>query len=178
MASIGHLAVGLAAGRSYARDPKRVARAMAAFCLLSYLPDFDAIGFKLGIAYAAPWGHRGALHSFAVAVLAGLLAGLVGRAFGQKLFRVALLAFAVIAVHDVLDTLTDGGLGIALFWPFTNHRYFAPWTPLPVAPIGLGLISPRGFFVLGVELVVFGPLWVYSLWPRPPAAREGRSVVG
>ena len=53
----------------------------------------------------------------------------------------ALAAPALLASHALLDTLTDGGLGAALLWPFNFTRYFAPWRPIPVAPIGLDFLS-------------------------------------
>jgi inner membrane protein len=80
--------------------------------------------------------------------------------------RTGALAFVVVASHAALDTLTDGGLGCALFWPIDDTRYFAPWTPIPVAPIGLSFLSPRGLFVVAVELILFAPLLAYALWPR------------
>ncbi|HYX92236.1 MAG TPA: hypothetical protein VE782_11770, partial [Myxococcaceae bacterium] len=43
--------------------------------------------------------------------------------------------------HGLLDALTDGGLGAALFWPLTAARCFAPVLPIPVAPIGPGIFS-------------------------------------
>jgi len=85
---------------------------------------------------------------------------------------VGLLAFVALASHGVLDTLTDGGLGAALLWPFSNERFFAPVRPLPVAPIGAGMLSPRGLYVVVVEFIVFLPFWAYALWPRRRAARE------
>ncbi len=72
------------------------------------------------------------------------------------------MAALVVASHALLDTLTDGGLGCALFWPFDLTRYFAPWTPLPVSPIGLGYLSPYGLYVATVELVVFVPLLLFT----------------
>lgn len=66
----------------------------------------------------------------------------------------------------LLDTLTDGGRGCALFWPFSEERHFAPLRPIPVAPIGLDFISERGFRVALVELVLFAPVFAYALWPR------------
>jgi inner membrane protein len=56
--------------------------------------------------------------------------------------------------------LTDGGLGVALFWPFTAERFFWPVQPLPVAPIGTGMLSWRGLYVVVVESLVFLPLLV------------------
>jgi inner membrane protein len=58
---------------------------------------------------------------------------------------------AVTASHGLLDALTNGGRGIAFFAPFTNHRYFFPWRPIQVSPIGAGFFSARGLRVLTSE---------------------------
>ncbi|MCA2977527.1 MAG: metal-dependent hydrolase [Myxococcaceae bacterium] len=159
MASFGHVAVGLAAGRA-APHPARVAW-MALFSTLSLLPDADVIAFKLGIPYAAPFGHRGATHSIAFAALCGGVAWLARR---ERWLPA--LTFLVVLSHPLLDMLTDGGLGCALFWPVTSERLFWPIRPIPVAPIGAGLLSPRGLVVVVTELVAFLPLVVFALWPR------------
>jgi len=44
-----------------------------------------------------------------------------------------------LASHGVLDAMTDGGKGIGFFIPFDNHRYFLPFRPIHVSPIGLNL---------------------------------------
>jgi len=52
MASIGHIAVGIASGRAITRsDAPRFAllKACLAFAAISMLPDLDVIAFKLGI---------------------------------------------------------------------------------------------------------------------------------
>jgi hypothetical protein len=59
---------------------------------------------------------------------------------------------AVTASHGLLDALTNGGRGIAFFAPFSNHRFFFPWRPIQVSPIGVGLFSARGLAVLQSEL--------------------------
>jgi inner membrane protein len=59
-------------------------------------------------------------------------------------------------------------MGVALLWPFTTRRYFLPWQPIPVAPIGAALFSPSGLQVAAAELVLFAPLFLYALWPRRP----------
>lgn len=65
--------------------------------------------------------------------------------------------FMVTASHGLLDALTNGGNGIALLSPITNDRYFFPWTPIEVSPLGIkALFSQRGFEVLTSEL-----LWVW-----------------
>jgi len=63
------------------------------------------------------------------------------------------------ASHGLLDSLTDGGLGIALFSPFSNRRYFMAWTPIPVAPINpVGFLAmPWALKALLVEALMFWP---------------------
>jgi inner membrane protein len=78
----------------------------------------------------------------------------------------ALLSVGVALSHGLLDTLTDGGLGVALLWPYSTQRFFAPWRPIPVAPIGARLLSAYGRQVMWTELIYFLPLFAYSLWPR------------
>jgi inner membrane protein len=60
--------------------------------------------------------------------------------------------FALItASHGLFDAMTDGGLGIAFFSPFDTTRYFLPWRPIRVSPIGPGFFSDRGMTVLVSE---------------------------
>lgn len=166
MPSVGHLAVGLASSRL--PGAPAVPRALwgASLALLALLPDADVLAFSLGIPYAAPFGHRGALHSLPVAAFGGLLAGVVAWSLRARAVPVALVTGLVLGSHGLLDTLTDGGLGIALFWPFSETRYFAPWRPIPVAPLGLRLLTPRGLALMLYEGVLFLPLFVVGLWPR------------
>jgi inner membrane protein len=174
MASIGHVAVGMALGRHEAGPCSRgrLAASMAIFSALALLPDADVIAFVFRIPYAAPWGHRGATHSLVFAALVAL--GLVGIARLLRLspWRTGLLAFLAVGSHGLLDALTDGGLGAALLWPFSNDRLFAPVRPLPVSPIGAGMFSSRGLYVVAVEFIAFLPFWAFALWPRRRAAPE------
>ena len=171
MASLGHIAVGLAAARLYRRTEEPTSSLVFrffAFSAASLLPDADVIAFGLGIPYDAPFGHRGASHSILVALLSGLVAGLIAargttRARG---IRVGLFIGAIIATHGPLDALTDGGEGVALLWPFSTQRFFFPWRPLPVAPIGIHFLSRAGLAVAKVEILAFAPLFLFGLWPR------------
>jgi len=72
---------------------------------------------------------------------------------------------ALVASHPLLDALTDGGLGVALLWPFSAERFFFPWRPIPVSPIGVGFFSLRGIRVALAELQFFAPVYVVALWP-------------
>ncbi|HEX7809721.1 MAG TPA: metal-dependent hydrolase, partial [Thermoanaerobaculia bacterium] len=47
-------------------------------------------------------------------------------------------------------------LGVAFFSPFSNVRYFFPWRPIRVSPIGPRFFSARGLATLQSEL-----LWVW-----------------
>jgi inner membrane protein len=180
MPSLGHLAVGLAAARLQ-RAPTGLSRWTWAFGLaaLSLLPDLDVLAFRLGIPYRAPFGHRGALHSMAVALLVGIIVWSAATALKLPALRVALTGAFVVASHGLLDTLTDGGKGIALLWPFSNQRYFAPWRPIPVAPLGARLFSPAGISLMIHEAVLFSPLFLIAAWPRPARpTRPGTSTKG
>jgi inner membrane protein len=167
MASLGHIAVGMAASRVHDRTRDLHWLSALSWAALSMLPDADIVGLPLGVAYAAPWGHRGATHSMMFAVAVGFGIGVAAWSRRSRAPLVTwLLATAVLASHGLLDTLTDGGMGCALLWPFDRTRYFAPWRPIPVSPIGLDYLSPYGLMVAITEFVVFAPLFVYALMPR------------
>lgn len=169
MASLGHVAIGLAGGRIFsarAGAPPFSWKSALLWSALSLLPDLDAIGFYAGIPYGAPFGHRGASHALVVALLLGLLAALLAARARWPALRTGLFVTLVVGSHGLLDAMTDGGLGIALAWPFSRARLFLPWRPIPVAPIGAGMLSQRGLTVLFTELIYFAPLLLWALWPR------------
>lgn len=160
MASIfSHAVAALGIGACFytPRIPKRV-WAIGALC--SVVPDLDVIGFHYGVHYGDFWGHRGFTHSIvfaalvaAVALIAAFRRGLpsIGR------FSLWIYFFLAAASHGLLDAMTDGGLGVAFFSPFDNRRYFLPWTPIRVSPIGIErFFTARGLAVLRTEL-----LWIW-----------------
>src|SRR3954469_13822633 len=51
--------------------------------------------------------------------------------------------------------------------PLSNHRYFAPWTPITVAPMARGCRRGRGLGVVMTEVLQFAPLL---------SGRSGRGV--
>jgi len=161
------MAVGIVAGRVASPRAHSPLRLMIAFGALSVLADADVIAFRLGIPYSAPFGHRGATHSVMFALLAGCaFAALLSRGTDRRFWSLALIASVVAVSHPLLDAITDGGLGVALLWPFSNARFFATWRPIPVAPIGARMLSSRGLHVLLIETLWSSPLLVWSLWPR------------
>ena len=132
---------------------------MAAGALLTVLPDADSVGFWMGVPYGSPLGHRGFTHSFAFAALVGLAAFAILRR-ASKTARAAapgalfIYLFLCAASHGILDGMTDGGLGVAYWSPFSNARYFLPWRPILVSPISVaGFFDARGLRVLASEVV-------------------------
>jgi inner membrane protein len=174
MASIGHLAIGMGAARLVSGNERPSWLSMVAWSALSMLPDADVIGMGLGIPYEDPLGHRGASHSLLFAAVVGAGAGLMAAKFGLPRLRACVIATLVLASHAILDTFTDGGLGCALFWPFDPTRYFAPWRPIPVSPLGLEYLSPHGAFVGTTELILFSPLLLFALRRRASAPSRRR----
>jgi inner membrane protein len=127
--------------------------------LCSILPDADILGFRFGVSYGDMLGHRGLTHSLVFALVVGLIVALLAFAKPpQGWTRILLFCyfFAVTASHGILDAMTDGGLGIAFFAPFDNTRYFLPFRPIKVSPIGIAFLSTRGLTVLWSEF-----LWVW-----------------
>jgi len=137
-------------------NPRRF-YAAAAFCAVA--PDLDVIGFQFGIDYGHVLGHRGLSHSLVAAAALGTLftwALFRGDAWTSAQRTRALVVFALCtASHGALDALTNGGMGIAFFAPLENSRYFLPWRPIQVSPIGIAaFFSEWGLAVLRSELVV------------------------
>ena len=157
---ISHTVVAVAAGKAFA--PKDVP---AHFWLLSIIcsifPDTDVVGFYFGVPYGHFFGHRGFFHSpFFSLLLSIFIVGVFFNSeaiFSKHWFFYFIFFFLLSSSHGILDAFTNGGLGIALLSPFHNTRYFFPWTPLIVSPLGVkGLLSNWGLMVIISEI-----LWIW-----------------
>jgi inner membrane protein len=150
-------ALGIGACFYQPRIPKRT-WIIGAAC--SVLPDVDVLGFRYGIRYGDFWGHRGFSHSLIFAALAASVALALGfwRAVpGVSRLYLWTYLFLATASHGLLDAMTDGGLGVAFFSPFNNRRYFLPWRPIRVSPIGVA----RFFTHRGVAVAESEFLWIW-----------------
>lgn len=150
---ITHAAVPLAVGLGLGRGtiPRRL---LVAGVIASMLPDLDVVAFRLGIAYSDSLGHRGFSHSLAFAATVGALAALLSARL--KAGRRVAFAFVFLATasHGLLDMLTNGGLGVAWLWPFSDQRFFLPEPVIQVAPLSLRrFIGPAGLAVAKSELL-------------------------
>ena len=128
---------------------------LAAACAV--LPDADVLAFEFGIPYGSMFGHRGFTHSLAFALLLGTAVALLFFRGAPNRRALALFFSLATASHGALDALTNGGLGVAFFAPFTGERYFFPFRPVQVSPIGVGeFFSDWGLRVVESEL-----FWVW-----------------
>jgi inner membrane protein len=154
-----HAVAGLALGACFYQPevPRRIWMLGAACAVL---PDLDVLGLPLGVPAASMLGHRGLSHSlFFAAALAGVIVAVGFRHGVPGLSARRLWCYLALATasHGLLDGLTDGGMGVAYFAPFWSQRYFLPWQPIHVSPLGLTqFATERGFVVFPGELV-----WVW-----------------
>ena len=172
MASFGHVAVGLLLGQLHggggerAGDQRTSLGTMTAFAGLAMLPDADVIMVAFGTFDGGVLGHRGASHSFPVALVIGLMIAYVMQRYGWPVVRTAVMASAAIASHAVLDVLGEGGRGLPLLYPFSEMRFQSPVRIFPDAPRWPATLSSVGITNIAIEMLVFSPLTVYALWPR------------
>lgn len=148
-----HAAIPLAIGIGL--GGKRTSRRLLlAGALAAMLPDLDVVAFRLGIPYADAFGHRGASHSLVAALAVGLLAALAAPTLRTTRLRAFLFIAASMFSHGLLDALTNGGHGVALWWPFSLERIFLPWRVIEVSPLTVGrFLGERGLTVLRSELI-------------------------
>ena len=150
----------------------------------SVLPDADVVGFALGIEYGDLLGHRGFSHSLLFAALWSLLLVSVEYRrlikFSRHWWQLVSLFFLVTMSHGILDAMTNGGLGVAFLSPFDTTRYFFPWRPVRVSPVGVGrFFSAQGAAILASEIeyvwLPLATLWVGVGVLRRCFARKSRA---
>lgn len=169
--AFGHMAVAYAMGKTL-NPAWATTRFWVLTVLCCLLPDADVLGLVFGIPYEHVWGHRGLTHSILFAVFIGLvMSKLAVPSLSRWSSQYGILAiyFSLVTLsHGFLDAFTDGGLGVAFFSPFDATRYFFPWRPIAVSPIGLTpFFSSLGLGVLISELVWIGipvACWLIGQW--------------
>ena len=142
------------------RRPSSPTRLWVLGVVCAMAPDLDVLAFRFGIPYEHALGHRGLWHGVP---FAAFFAGVVCLAAFPRarpgFSRAAAWAYLFLATasHGVLDAFTNGGLGIALLSPFDDTRYFAPFRPIEVSPLGVG----RFLSLHGAGIVLNELLWVW-----------------
>lgn len=150
MASIfGHSVVGFTLSKLIDNKNEKLLLLLAIFSTV--LPDFDVIGFKFGISYLHPLGHRGFTHSIFFALFWALILMV---AFGKKNKVIWFLVIFLSTIsHGVLDAMTSGGEGVGFLIPFDNDRFFFSFREIKVSPLGIkNFFSKRGIQVVFSEI--------------------------
>lgn len=146
--AFGHAAVALALAPAVL-GPGAPRRLLVSGVLCAVVPDADVLFAE----------HRGVTHSLFAAALLALAVVWLALPRGSPVSRGRAFAYLLLASasHGLLDTLTDGGAGVALFAPFDRTRVFAPFRPIAVSPLSVRrFLSERGLAVLWSELVWLG----------------------
>lgn len=153
---ITHAAIPLALGVTL--GSRKISRPLlAAGMVAAMMPDLDVIAFRLGMEYADQFGHRGATHSIALALALGGLAALIASRLRAKPWVAMAFVFTSCVSHPLLDMCTTGGLGVALWWPFSDQRLFFPMQFIRVSPLTLDrFMGPAGIMIIRSEF-----LWVW-----------------
>jgi inner membrane protein len=166
--AFSHALVAITIGKNYSKKYTSLKFwLLAATCAV--LPDADVLSFQFGIPYNHFLGHRGFFHSLFFSLFIGILTTFL---FYRKIkltdnlgLKYITFFFLCGASHALLDMLTNGGLGVAIFSPFDTTRYFFPWRPIQVSPIGIqNFMGERGIRVIRSELVWVGiPCFIYFI---------------
>ena len=109
------------------------------------VPDLDVLAFGLGIPYGDALGHRGMTHSLVFSLLLAGCGTFSARALHTTRWTAFAFLFLAVASHGLLDSFTNGGLGCALLWPFSEERFFMPWRGIEVSPIGAHFFPAAGW---------------------------------
>lgn len=169
MASIFSHSILAATAGSFLRKSGLKSKILFLGIISSVFPDADVIMFRFGYSYEHMLGHRGLTHSIPFAFAWAVVFTLMFFQKQKKRIQVVIFGylFFCIGSHGVLDAMTNGGRGIAFFAPFSADRYFFPFRPIEVSPLGAGnFFSEWGMRVLISEfcwimLPCLG-IWLFS----------------
>ena len=181
MASVfTHAALPLLAARALPGSTLPTRRLAVVGAVLACVGDLDLLGFAFDVRPEDLWGHRGLTHSLPFALALALL----GTFAFPKLARFsrgwwgvfAFLLFAA-ASHGLVDALTRGEVGVALFSPLSRARLHFPFRPIPSSPLGVPeALSRWGAQVLLNEaLLLVAPLALACEGLRRARAGAGAS---
>ena len=151
---ISHAVAALGVGAAFYR-PKLRKRAWVLGVACSILPDADVIGFRFGIPTETS-GATAASHTLCFSprfLPRPCDPDCVSKSCVRRR-KAALVLFFLGNCQQWLARRHDGWRpGRRFFSPFDTARYFLPWRPILVSPIGVArFLSPRGLAVLRGEI--------------------------
>ena len=156
---LGHAVAGLAITSAFhgSKVPRRT-WALAVFCAVA--PDLDWFVSLLNLHRGHALNHRGAAHSLFAAMVLAAVVFLMGFRRDQRRAAVWLCLTVAALSHGLLDACTAGGVGVALFMPFSDTRWACLWQPGWVAPLPVGREHVHTFL---------DSLWNEAFWIGLPA---------
>jgi len=173
-----HVAVPLVARRAVGVPEGIERRLDVALVLVSIWPDLDFATLPFEVRPGDLLGHRGLTHSIFVAIAVGLVASLLFPKSARR--RVAPLLVVVALSHPIIDALTAGDLGVALFWPITRARLSFPFALVATCPVGLDeWLGYWGLLTIANEaLYIVTPLALGVAFARWPERRRRLAIYG
>jgi len=171
-----HVAVPLIARRAVSVEEKLTRRLDVIAVLVSIWPDLDYATLPFEVRPNDLLGHRGLTHSIFVAIGVGLVASLLFPKAARR--RIAALLVIVALSHPIIDALTAGDLGVALFWPFTRARLLFPFPLVATCPVGLDeWLGYWGLLTIANEaLYLVLPLSLAVAYRRLPERRKRLAI--
>jgi inner membrane protein len=164
---LGHAVAGLAITESFSRAklPRRT-WVLAPLCAVA--PDLDWFLSFLNIHKNHIMNHRGVAHSLFGALLLAAAILLVTYRRHQRSGQLWLCLSLAALSHGIMDACTSGGVGVALFMPFSDSRWVCVWRPIRVAPLPMGREDCYLFLAsLLTEAIWIGlPALALILWSR------------
>ena len=154
---LGHAVAGLAITAA-CHDETLPRRTWPLAVLCAVAPDLDWFVGLFNVHRGHVLNHRGAAHSLFAALLVATAITLL--AYRRRQGRVWLCLACAALSHGLLDTFTAGGVGVALFAPFSETRWACVWQPVRVAPLPLSREHLFNFL---------DSLWTEALWIWLPA---------
>ena len=155
----GHAVAGLAITHTF-RRAQLPRRTWVLAPLLAVAPDLDwFVGF-LDFHKNHILNHRGVAHSLFGALLLAAAALLVAYRRNQRGGQLWLCLTLAALSHGLMDACTAGGVGVALFMPFSDSRWACVWQPIQVAPLPVGREDGYRFLA---------SLWTEAFWIGLPA---------
>lgn len=146
----------------------RIAKPLLLGAVLGISPDLD---------YALNWfrisgggWHHGFTHSIPFALVVGLFTIVLAREFKVRSFLVFSAAYVS---HTLLDYLITESQGVALWWPFTDHRYKLR-LPNPIDYSSLWESALEMIKIVLTELMLFAPMLLVIVLLRAILRRRAR----
>jgi inner membrane protein len=126
-------------------------RLLFAGVFASILPDADVVSLLVEGGQSTYYAHRGFTHSMGFSTFIAALGA--SMKLDSRRWLAFWFLFASTISHPLLDAMTNAGRGSMLLWPLTGERFFLPFRPIEVSPIGIErFFTERGLTAFLSEL--------------------------